>query len=177
MVLIVVNTKGSEHKPQCKSFKFLICDNFSTSFRSSSDQMGIYDYSFNNNYLLFQNTPTNFSNFDYGTSNSSLYHDYNAVPIPNYNHFPTTPSTQIFSSSNIRQSNVPMMADSNVNKCQTQVKNDSTSSSNSDSIPIGKIQSIVNNTSEHVLELNQMCQIKDPKEFDKSISSECVKIF
>lgn len=137
--------------------------------------MGLYDYSFNNNYLLFQNTPSNFSNFDYGASNSSLYHDYNSVPIPSYNHFPSTTSTPIFNSSNVRHSNVPPATiDNNLNKCQSQIKNDSSSSSNSESMSLGKIQTIVNNTSEHVQELNQMCQIKyeDPKEFDKSVSSE-----
>ncbi|CAH1730170.1 unnamed protein product [Chironomus riparius] len=141
------------------------------SFRTSSDQVGLYDYSFNNNYLLFQNTPSNFSNFDYGTSNSSLYHDYNPVSIPNYNHFPTTSTTPIFPSTNIRHSNVPTTVD-NVNKCQSQIKNDSSSSSNSESMSVGKVQTIVHNTSEHVQELNQMCQIKDPKEFDKNIGKD-----
>lgn len=52
-------------------------------------------------------------------------------------------------------------------------KNDSpTASSNDTALAIGKMQAIVHNTSEHVQELNQMCQIKDPKEFDKSLNSK-----
>lgn len=144
--------------------------------------MNLYDYSFNNNYLLFQNTPSSFSNFDYGTSNSSLYHEYNTVPIPSYNHFTNTPSSQIFSSS-IRHSNINTLNDgiSNTNhnisnhnnvKCQSSIKNDSSSTTNSDTLSLGKMQGLIHNTSEHVQELNQMCQIKEPKEFDKNLSSE-----
>jgi hypothetical protein len=129
--------------------------------------MGIYDYSFNNNYILFQNPPpSNFSNFDYGASSSSLYHDYNPVTIPSYNHFTSTPSSNLFTTP-LRHNNPPSPLDNH----KIQIKNESPSAINESSSSIGKIQSIVHNTSEHVQELNQMCQIKDPKEFEKSISS------
>lgn len=132
------------------------------SFRgpSNTDQMGFYDYSFNNNYLLFQNPPAAYNNFDYSPANPSNYHDYNS--LPSYNHF--TPATSPIFGSNYRHSN-PLSLPVESNKFASQPKAEV---SNSDSISLEKLQSIIHNTSEHVQELNQMCQIKEPKEFEKS---------
>lgn len=130
--------------------------------------MGLYDYSFNNNYLLFQNTPSTYSNFEYSAPNSTLYHDYNPVPIPSYN-FNST-SSQIFNSS-IRHSTTSLAGECG----KSQVKSEPTAASSiviSEVNSLGKIQGIVHNTSEHVQELNQMCLTKDPKEFDKNVISE-----
>lgn len=134
--------------------------------------MGIYDYSFNNNYLLFQNTPSTYSNFDYTTPNSTLYHDYNPMPIPSYNHFATT-SSPIFNSSMRHSSTTTSLT--SVESGKSNVKVESVSSNPiviSETSSIGKIQGIIHNTSEHVQELNQMCLTKDPKEFDKNIMSK-----
>lgn len=130
--------------------------------------MGLYDYSFNNNYLLFQNTPSTYSNFDYTTSNSTLYHDYN--PMPSYNHFAST-SSPIFNSS-IRHSTATSV--NSVESDKSQIKSETVSNPIviSEVHSLGKIQGIIHNTSEHVQELNQMCLTKDPKEFDKAIISE-----
>lgn len=122
--------------------------------------MGFYDYSLNNNYLLFQNPPgTAYNNFDYPPANSSTYHDYNS--LPSYNHF--TPATSPIFGSNYRHSNASSFHESN--KLASHPKAEV---SNSDAISLEKLQSIIHNTSEHVQELNQMCQIKEPKEFEKS---------
>jgi hypothetical protein len=129
--------------------------------------MGLYDYSFNNNYLLFQNPPSNYSNFDYGSSNSSIYHDYNSLSIPNYNHFPPA-STPIFGSS-FRHSNIPATS---TPQSQSQMKSELALNAIPETVPLNKMQTNVHNTSEHVHELNQMCLIKEPKEFEKNSSSE-----
>lgn len=128
--------------------------------------MGFYDYSLNNNYLFFQNPPSNYNNFEYPSTNPSTYHEYNA--LPSYNHFTPTGSP-IFGSSyrHSTNSNLP-----EINKFPLQAKSDSASVSNSESISMEKLQSIIHNTSEHVHELNQMCQIKEPKDFEKSLSSK-----
>lgn len=132
--------------------------------------MNLYDYSFNNNYLLFQNTPSTYSNFDYTTTNSTLYHDYNPMQIPSYNHFAST-STPLFTpslrhSSSASSSSVSLQSTIESGKCAG--KSDSTAIDANSSINLGKIH----NTSEHVQELNQMCLIKDPKEFEKNMMSE-----
>jgi hypothetical protein len=111
--------------------------------------MGFYDYSFNNNYILLQNPP-------------ATYTDYNS--LPSYNHFP--PATSPIFGTNYRHSA------SNLPESSKFAKAEASQASNSDSISIEKLQSIIHNTSEHVNELNQMCQIKDSKDFDKSLSSE-----
>lgn len=132
------------------------------SFRgpSNADQMGFYDYSFNNNYLLFQNPPASYNNYDYSPANPSTYHDYNS--LPSYNHF--TPATSPIFAPNYRHSNNASSLPEN-NKFTSHPKAEV---SNSDSISLEKLQSIIHNTSEHVQELNQMCQIKEPKDFEKS---------
>lgn len=132
----------------------------------SNDQMGFYDYSFNNNYLLFQNTPANYNNFENAASTPSTYHDYNS--LPGYNHF--TPATSPIFNSTFRQSNLQESG-----KFSLPVKAESSQVSNSDPIGIDKLQSLVHNTSEHVQELNQMCQIKEPKEYEKNLSSKLKK--
>lgn len=132
--------------------------------------MGFYDYSFNNNYLLFQNPPTTYNNFEYPAATPSTYHDYNPLPsaLPNYNHF--SPATSPAFGTSYRHSTPSSFPE--ISKFTTQSKTESTQVSNSDSISMEKLQSIINNTSEHVQELNQMCQVKEPKEFDKSSSSK-----
>lgn len=130
----------------------------------SNDQMGFYDYSFNNNYLLFQNNPANYNNsFDNTSATSSSYHDYNS--LPSYNHF--TPTTSPIFNSSYRQPNLQENG-----KFPAQVKAESAQVTNSDPISIDKLQSIIHNTSEHVQELNQMCQIKEPKDYEKNLSSK-----
>lgn len=138
------------------------------SFRGpSNDQMsGFYDYSFNNNYFLFQNPPATYNNFEYPSSNSSTYPDFNS--LPSYNNF--TPATSPIFGSSYRHSNTSNLPETN--KFLPQSKAESTQVSNSDSISLEKLQSIIHNTSEHVQELNQMCQIKEPKEFEKHLSSK-----
>lgn len=128
--------------------------------------MGFYDYSFNNNYLLFQNPPSSYNNFEYPASNPSTYHEYNA--LPSYNHF-SPASSPIFGSS-FRHSAASSLPE--INKFAPLSKPESTQVSNSESISMEKLQSIIHNTSEHVQELNQMCQIKEPKEFEKNLSSK-----
>lgn len=139
------------------------------SFRApSNDQMGFYDYSFNNNYILLQNPPTTYNSFEYSqAANPSTYPDYNS--LPSYNHF--SPATSPIFGSNYRHSNAASLVEtSKFSKAET------AQASNSDSISLEKLQSIMHNTSEHVHELNQMCQIKEPKEFDKSLSSKFFKL-
>ena len=136
--------------------------------------MGFYDYSFNNNYLLFQNPQASYNNFEYPASNPSTYHEYNA--LPNYNHF-SPAASPIFGS---KYSNVGSHATTanmpEINKFAPPPKlPESTQVSNSESISMEKLQSIMHNTSEHVHELNQMCQIKEPKEFEKNLSSKLRK--
>lgn len=136
--------------------------------------MGLYDYSFNNNYLLFQNNPSTYSNFDYTTpTNSSLYHDYNPMQISSYNHFAST-STPIFTPSirhsSSASSSVSLQSAIESGKCAGINKSDSTAIDANSSINLDKIH----NTSEHVQELNQMCLIKDPKEFEKNMMSESI---
>lgn len=137
--------------------------------------MGFYDYSFNNNYLLFQNPPTNYNNFEYPGSSSSTYHEYNA--LPSYNHF--SPASSPIFGSTYRHPTTSSLTSSlpEVNKFVPQAKPESTQVSNSESVSMEKLQSIIHNTSEHVQELNQMCQIKEPKEFDKSLSSKFMRIY
>lgn len=136
------------------------------SFRgSTNDQMGFYDYSFNNNYLLFQNNPANYNSFDYPAT-PSTYHDYNS--LPSYNNFSPN-SSQILGSSYRHSSASSVVPETSK---FAQPKSESMQVTNSDSISLEKLQSIIHNTSEHVHELNQMCQIKDPKEFEKGLSSE-----
>lgn len=127
---------------------------------------GFYDYSFNNNYFLFQNPPSTYNNFDYPSSNSSNYPDYNS--LPSYNNF--TPAASPIFSSSYRHTNASNLHESN--KFLPQPKPESTQVSNSDSISLDKLQSIMHNTSEHVQELNQMCQIKEPQEFERSSLSK-----
>ena len=43
-----------------------------------------------------------------------------------------------------------------------------------ESIPVERIQANISNTSEHVQELNNMCQVKTIKESEKSNSSEFI---
>lgn len=130
--------------------------------------MGFYDtYSFNNNYLLFQNPPATYNNFDYSASSSSTYHDYNS--LPSYNHF--SPTTSSMFPTSYRHSNPASLPENN-SKFTTPSKIEQTQVSNSDSISLEKLQSIIHNTSEHVQELNQMCQIKEAKDFEKSLSSK-----
>jgi hypothetical protein len=125
--------------------------------------MGFYDYSFNNNYILLQNPPTTYNSFEYSSAaNPSSYPDYNS--LPSYNHFSPT-SSPIFGSNYRHPSASTMPETSKFTKTET------TQASNSDSISLEKLQSIIHNTSEHVHELNQMCQIKESKEFDKNVSS------
>ena len=138
------------------------------SFRaSSSDQMGFYDYSFNNNYILLQNPPSipsSYNNFEYSpVGNSAAYPEYNS--LPSYNHFPPA-SSPIFGS-NYRHTSAP-----NLPETSKFAKPETSQASNSDSISLEKLHSIIHNTSEHVHELNQMCQIKETKEFDKNLSSK-----
>lgn len=128
--------------------------------------MGFYDYSFNNNYLLYQNPPASFDNFGYSSATPSTYHDYNS--LPSYNHF--TPTTSPIFSSSYRHSSTSNLSDSS--KFTSISKTESPQVSNSDSISLEKLHSIITNTSDHVQELNQMCQTKDPKEFEKSLTSE-----
>lgn len=126
--------------------------------------MGFYDYSFNNNYILLQNPPSTYNSFEYAPmGNSSSYPDYNS--LSNYNPFPP-PTSPIFGSTFRHTSVTSLPETSKFAKAET------SQASNSDSISLEKLQSIIHNTSEHVHELNQMCQIKDTKEFDKNLSSE-----
>lgn len=136
------------------------------SFRGPSDQMGFYDYSFNNNYLLFQNPPTTYNNFEYSQTSATAYPEYNS--LPSYNQF--TPATSPIFGSQYRHANASNVCE-NI-KLTSKPKGDATQVSNSDSMSFDKLQSIIHNTSEHVHELNQMCQIKEPKEFDKNLSSK-----
>lgn len=137
------------------------------SFRGApSDQMGFFDYPLNNNYFLtLQNPPPSYNNFDFASTNSSSYPDYNS--LPSYNNFTPTGSP-IFSSS-YRHMNPSNLHES---KFAPHPKAEPAQVTNSDSISLDKLQSIMHNTSEHVQELNQMCQIKDTKEFEKNLSSK-----
>lgn len=141
------------------------------SFRApSNDQIvgGFYDYSsFNNNYLMFQTPPNAYNNFDYPQSNPSPYHEYNS--LPNYNQFASPATSPIYGSS--YRPSIGSSA-SDVGKFQTQIKSENQQQTSSDSISIDKLQSIVHNTSEHVQELNQMCQIKETKEVEKCLASK-----
>lgn len=128
--------------------------------------MGFYDYSFNNNYLLYQNPPASFDNFAYSSANPSNYPDYNS--LPSYNHFTPT-SSPIFSSSYRHSSGSNLSENS---KFTSISKTESSQVTNSDSISMEKLHSIITNTSDHVQELNQMCQTKDPKEFEKNLTSK-----
>lgn len=128
--------------------------------------MGFYDYSFNNNYLLYQNPPASFNNFEYSPTNPSNYPDYNS--LPGYNHF--TPTTSPIFSSTYRHTSATSLSENS--KLSSIAKSESTQVSNSDSISMEKLQSLIHNTSDHVQELNQMCQTKDPKEFEKSSTSK-----
>jgi len=133
--------------------------------------MSFYDYSFNNNYLLLQNPPSTYNNFDYATTNPSPYHDYNS--LPNYNHF--TPTTF---ASNYRQHStaITTAASTEASKFSSQLKAESAAqATSSESISLEKLQSIIHNTSEHVHELNQMCQIKETKESEKNATSKLIK--
>lgn len=126
--------------------------------------MGFYDYSFNNNYILLQNPSSTYNSFEYPpAANPSAYPDYNS--LPSYNHFSPT-SSPIFGS-NYRHSSA-----SSLPETSKYTKAETAQASNSDSISLEKLQSIIHNTSEHVHELNQMCQIKEPKEFEKSLASK-----
>lgn len=141
------------------------------SFRGpTNDQMGFYDYSFNNNYLLFQNPTAGYNNSEYFPTNAPNYHEFNS--LPSYNHFPSATSP-IFNSS-YRHASASNLTENS--KFVTQSKAESEQVSNSDSISLEKLQSIIHNTSEHVHELNQMCQIKEPKDFDKNLSSELLEL-
>jgi hypothetical protein len=125
--------------------------------------MGFYDYSFNNNYILLQNPPATYNSFEYApVGNAPNYPDYNS--LPSYNHFP--PSTSPIFGSNYRHTSASSLPENS-----KFVKAETSQASNSDSISIDKLQSIIHNTSEHVHELNQMCQIKESKDFDKNLSS------
>lgn len=136
-----------------------------SSFRApANDQMGFYDYSFNNNYLLFQSPPTTYNNFEYSSTNPSTYHEYNS--LPSYNHF--SPATSPIFGSSYRHTSASNLAPESSKFPKTEVSQ----ANNSNSIALEKMQSIIHNTSEHVHELNQMCQIKEPKEFDKVSASK-----
>lgn len=128
--------------------------------------MNFYDYSFNNNYLLFQNPQPSYNNFDYSATNPPTYHEFN--PLPSYNFTPASPP--IFGSTSYRNSGASSLPESS-KFCATP-KGESMQVSNSDTISLEKLQSIIHNTSEHVQELNQMCQIKESKDFEKSMTSE-----
>lgn len=161
---IIPNTRGKNdselkvtkvYKSFCKIY----------SFRAPTNDQ-FYDYSFNNNYLLFQNPPATYNSFEYPSSNPSTYHEYNS--LPSYNHFNPTPPPIFPSSYRNSASNIV----SETSKFPPQVLKAESTQSNSDSISIEKLQSIMHNTSEHVNELNQMCLIKEPKEFEKNVSSK-----
>lgn len=160
----VLNTKG---KDLVQASEVKVNKRKSCSYRgSSNDQMGFYDYSFNNNYLLYQNPPANFDNFGYSPANPSTYHDYNS--LPSYNHF--TPTTSPIFSSSYRHSSATNLPESS--KFPSISKTESSQVTNSDSISLEKLHSIITNTSDHVQELNQMCQTKDPKEYEKNLTSK-----
>lgn len=136
------------------------------SFRSTSnEQLGFYDYSFNNNYLLLQNPSSNFNNYEYAPPTNPHY-EYNS--ITNYNHF--TPASSPIYNTSLRQSNSNLI---DQHKYPMVPKTELAMPSNSmDSMPIDRLQGNISNTSEHVQELNNMCQVKAIKESEKSNCSE-----
>lgn len=93
------------------------------------------------------------------------------MSIPSYNQLSTpifTPSLRHSSPASSSSVSIPSTIDSV--KCagiKSGGGNDLVDT-NSSQINLGKIH----NTSEHVQELNQMCLIKDPKEYEKSMMSE-----
>ncbi|CAO1428012.1 unnamed protein product [Diamesa tonsa] len=132
------------------------------SFRSTSnEQLGFYDYSFNNNYLLLQNPSSNFNNYEYAPPTNPHY-EYNS--ITNYNHF--TPASSPIYNTSLRQSNSNLI---DQHKYPMVPKTELAMPSNSmESMPIDRLQANISNTSEHVQELNNMCQVKAIKDSEKS---------
>lgn len=135
-------------------FLIPISNNYRT---SSNDQFGYYDYSFNNNYLLFQNPPpTSYNSYDYGSS--STYPEYNSLP-PSY----STASHQ----STVLGSSYRHSSASNYSDSKSMIKNET----QNDSISLEKLQSIV-----HVQSINQQSEntlSKDERrDFEKNLSSQ-----
>lgn len=143
----------------------LILCNFISNYRgSSNDQLGYYDYSFNNNYLLFQNPPpSGYNSYDYTSSTS--YPDYNSFP-PSYSS--NSQSSSVLGSS-YRHSSASNFANSNDSKSLA-VKNES---QNDD---LEKLQSIVHvqHVDQHNSENSAIINKEDNsrKEFDKTLGSE-----
>lgn len=140
--------------------------NFLSNYRgSSNDQLGYYDYSFNNNYLLFQNPPpSSYNSYDYSSSTS--YPDYSNTFPPSYSS--NSQSSSILGSSYRHSSASNFTNDSK----SVSIKNESPN----DSVSLDKLQSIVHvQNVEHNSE-NLTIKEENRKEFDKTLGSMLSKI-